>query len=236
MTPLLAIRSLVVRYGQITALDGVSLEVKPGEAVALLGANGAGKSTLIKSVVGFLAPASGAIEFDGAPLADVAVAGRARRGIAYCPEGRRVFPGMSVRENLDVASRAPSAETARRIERVYALFPILAERAPALGWQLSGGQQQMLAIGRALMGEPRLLLLDEPSLGLSPRLVNDVLERVREIAAGGTAVLIAEQNVARALAITARAYVLQVGAVIESGPSAVIAESDRIKAAFLGGD
>ena len=234
MSALLEVKGLTARYGQITALEDATIEVRAGEAVALVGANGAGKSTLMKSVMGFVAPAAGAIDYDGRPLAGVAVSARARLGLGYSPEGRRVFPGMTVRENLEVASRASRAATRGRVDEVYAMFPALAEKAAALGWQLSGGQQQMLAIGRALMTAPRLLLLDEPSLGLSPILTTEVLGRVRAIVARGTAVLLAEQNVAMALAVADRAYVLQVGRVVESGPAAELRQNPRIREAFLG--
>ncbi len=234
MSALLEVKGLTARYGQITALEAATIEVRAGEAVALVGANGAGKSTLMKSVMGFVAPSAGAIDYDGRPLAGVAVSARARLGLGYSPEGRRVFPGMTVRENLEVASRASRAATRGRVDEVYAMFPALAEKAAALGWQLSGGQQQMLAIGRALMTAPRLLLLDEPSLGLSPILTTEVLGRVRAIVARGTAVLLAEQNVAMALAVADRAYVLQVGRVVESGPAAELRQNPRIREAFLG--
>jgi branched-chain amino acid transport system ATP-binding protein len=228
MKPLLKIDRLTARYGQITALENVSLEVHAGEAVALLGANGAGKSTLLKTVMGFVAPAAGTVELDGNALAGVSVAGRSRLGLGYSPEGRRVFPGMTVRENLEVASRGAS------IEELFDIFPALKEKEHALGWQLSGGQQQMLAIGRALMTRPRLLLLDEPSLGLSPILTREVLERVRTIVARGTAVLLAEQNVAKALDVAQRAYVLQVGRIVEAGSTKDLRDNPHIKEAFLG--
>ena len=234
MRALLQVKGLTARYGQITALEAATIEVRAGEAVALVGANGAGKTTLMKSVMGFVAPAAGAIDYDGRPLAGVAVSARARLGLGYSPEGRRVFPGMTVRENLEVASRAGRAATRARLDEVYAMFPALVQKAAALGWQLSGGQQQMLAIGRALMTAPRLLLLDEPSLGLSPILTAEVLGRVRAIVARGTAVLLAEQNVAMALAVADRAYVLQVGRVVESGPGAELRQNPRIRDAFLG--
>ena len=234
MSALLRLSGVTARYGQITALESATIEVRAGEAVALVGANGAGKTTLMKSVMGFIAPAAGGIDYDGHPLAGVAVSARARLGLGYSPEGRRVFPGMTVRENLEVASRAGRAATRARLDEVYAMFPALAEKAPALGWQLSGGQQQMLAIGRALMTAPRLLLLDEPSLGLSPILTAEVLGRVRAIVARGTAVLLAEQNVAKALEVADRAYVLQVGRVVESGPAAELRQNPRIREAFLG--
>ncbi len=233
--PLLALAGLSVAYGPVAALEEVSLEVGAGEAVALLGANGAGKSTLIKAVMGFLVPQAGTLTLAGRPLAGLAVERRARLGLSYCPEGRRVFPGLTVHENLEVAARAAAAARRRRIEAVFALFPALAAKAGALAWQLSGGQQQMLAIGRALMGEPRVLLLDEPSLGLAPILAAEVLDKVREIAAGGVAVLLAEQNVAKALAVCDRAYLLELGRVVREGPAAALAESEAVRRAFLGG-
>jgi branched-chain amino acid transport system ATP-binding protein len=191
---LLETRDLSVRYGEITALSGLTLWIEPGEAVALVGANGAGKTTLIKSIIGLLRPSQGQRLFDGQDVRTVAPHLRARLGIGYSPEGRRIFPGLSVQENLEVASFSKSQETRRLIERMYAIFPALKEKARALGWTLSGGQQQMLAVCRALMSKPRLLLLDEPSLGLSPKLTDDVLWRIPEIAKTGTAVILAEQN------------------------------------------
>jgi branched-chain amino acid transport system ATP-binding protein len=235
VSALLVLDGVSVRYGQITALEHVALEVGAGEAVALLGANGAGKSTLLKAVIGLERAAAGAIRLDGAPLGARPVHQRVARGLGYCPEGRRVFAGMTVRDNLAVASRAPARRRAAAIGRMFALFPALRDKAGERAWQLSGGQQQMLAIARALMTEPRLLLLDEPSLGLAPMLAREMLAHVRAIAAAGTAVLIAEQNVAGALAITDRAYVLQVGRVVEAGRSAALRDSPAIRAAFLGG-
>ncbi len=236
---LLELSGVAARYGPIRALSEVTLAVRPGEVVALLGANGAGKSTLLKAIMGLVA-AEGRMEFAGRPLAGLAPESRARAGIGYCPEGRRVFPGMSVRENLEVACRRGPASMAALVDGVFALFPALAQRQASPGWQLSGGQQQMLAIGRALMGEPTLLLLDEPSLGLSPLLTDQVLARVRDIvtrgAARGAAVLIAEQNVAKALAIADRAYVLQVGRIALEGPARTLAASEAVRRAFLGGD
>ena len=232
---LLEIARLSARYGQIEALTDISLSVDAGEAVALVGANGAGKSTLMKTIIGFVAPAAGSVRFAGNDIAALSTSARARLGLGYSPEGRRVFPGMTVRENLEVASSANSADTAARCESVYTLFPGLREKAAALGWQLSGGQQQMLAIGRALMTQPKLLLLDEPSLGLSPLLMNEVLGQIPRIVASGTAVLLAEQNVAKALAVTQRAYVLQVGRVVESGLASDLRDNPRIREAFLGG-
>ncbi len=234
---LLEIRNLTARYGQITALRAASVTVNAGEAVALLGANGAGKSTLMKTVMGFVSPSEGSLEFDGKPLAGVPTAARARLGLGYSPEGRRVFAGMTVRENLEVAARGPrngARDAAMKVAEIFSIFPALEQKQAALGWQLSGGQQQMLAIGRALMTEPKLLLLDEPSLGLSPILTTEVLDRVRIIVSRGTAVLLAEQNVAKALSVCNRAYVLQVGRIVDEGPADRLRDNPVIRKAFLG--
>ena len=232
---LLAIRSLSLRYGAASALDRVDIEVGAGEAVALIGANGAGKSSLLKAVMGLVKPMAGEIVFDGRALASMPASARARRGIGYAPEGRRIFPAMSVRDNLAVACRDGPRARAERIESVYALFPQLEEKDRAPGWQLSGGQQQMLAIGRALMGAPRLLVLDEPSLGLSPILIDELFARIDGLAKGGTALLIAEQNAGHALAVAGRAYVLRLGRVVQSGTSAELASGDDLARALLGG-
>ena len=235
MSDLLEIENLFVAYGLVTALRDVTISVRAGEAVALVGANGAGKSTLFKSIVGFLRPRNGNMRFMGRDLLALRTEVRARLGVGYAPEGRRVFPGLTVRENLEVAVFGGAAERERRIARAFALFPQLAERQSQLGWQLSGGQQQMLAIGRALMGEPRLLLLDEPSLGLSPKLADEVLGAVRAIVGGGTSVLLAEQNVGKALACCDRTYVLEIGKVALSGASSALRDTDAIRKAYLGG-
>jgi branched-chain amino acid transport system ATP-binding protein len=234
MSALLNIESLSVAYGQVFALRDVSISVNPREAVALVGANGAGKSTLFKSIVGFLRPRSGHLQFLGKDMSGVTPERRARLGLGYAPEGRRVFPGMTVRENLEVAVFAGKAEREQRLQRAFALFPQLAERHAQLAWQLSGGQQQMLAIGRALMGRPRLLLLDEPSLGLSPKLADEVLAAVRVIVQEGTAVLLAEQNVRKALTYCERAYVLEIGKVVLSGATSALRGTEEIKRAYLG--
>ena len=234
MSGLLDIEGLSVTYGPVSALQNVTLTVSAGEAVALVGANGAGKSTLFKSIVGFLRPRSGRLLFRGRDMSGVRPERRARLGLGYAPEGRRVFPGLTVRENLEVAVFGGKAERERRLDRAFALFPQLAQRQSQLGWQLSGGQQQMLAIGRALMGEPRLLLLDEPSLGLSPKLADEVLAAIKTIVSHGTAVLLAEQNVRKALACCDRAYVLEIGKVALSGASSTLRNAEEIRRAFLG--
>ena len=234
MSELLNIESLSVAYGQVAALNDVSISVSAGEAVALVGANGAGKSTLFKSIVGFLRPRRGRLHFLGNDVTGVSPERRARLGLGYAPEGRRVFPGMTVRENLEVAVFANKAEREHRLQQAFALFPQLAERQTQLAWQLSGGQQQMLAIGRALMGRPRLLLLDEPLLGLSPKLADEVLAAVRLIVQDGTTVLLAEQNVRRALTYCERAYVLEIGKVVLSGATSALRDTEEIRRAYLG--
>ena len=232
---LLQVEALTVDYGPVRALTDVSLSVHAGEAVALVGANGAGKSTLFRAIVGQLAAKGGRILLRDRPLAALRTEARIRLGLGYSPEGRRVFPGLSVRENLEVAVLGGAADRQRLVEKAFALFPVLRDRQSSPGWQLSGGQQQMLAIARALMGEPKLLLLDEPSLGLSPKLADEVLRQVRRITEDGTAVLLAEQNVSRALQCCDRAYVLEVGRIVLSGPSASLRESEAVRKAYLGG-
>ncbi len=231
--PLLEIDAVAARYGEIQALRGVSLAVDQGEAVALLGANGAGKSTLMKCVMGLLACTAGRIRLAGEDLARRPVSDRAALGVGYSPEGRRIFPGLTVHENLLVASRDKDHGRARA-DAIYAIFPGLQERTRQLGWSLSGGQQQMLSIGRALMVRPRLLLLDEPSLGLSPRLANEVLDRVQTITASGTAVLLAEQNVYKALSVSHRAYVLELGRITRTSASSELLAAADLTGAFLG--
>jgi branched-chain amino acid transport system ATP-binding protein len=231
---LLEIDGLTVAYGPAVALHGASLAVSPGEAVALLGANGAGKTTLLRALIGQLPARAGDIRLDGRSITALPPERRARLGIGYAPEGRRVFAGMSVRDNLDAACRAAADERARRRAEVERLFPQLAEHAARRAWQLSGGQQQMLAIGRALMTAPRLLLLDEPSLGLSPRLAGELFARLAAIRDSGTAILLAEQNVALALALCGRAYVLQTGRIVASGAAAALARDPVVSRAFLG--
>ena len=217
------------------ALESSSLVVAAGEVVALLGANGSGKSTLLRSIMG-LYPARGAVRLAGEEIGALSPAQRARRGIGYVPEGRRLFPGMNVRDTLLVGAHGSAAAAGPRLRTVLELFPMLEKRLETPAWQLSGGQQQMLAIGRALMSEPRLLLLDEPSLGLAPVVVDELMLRLRGIAAQGTAVLLAEQSVARTLEIADRVYALAMGRVVAEGTPAAVHASGVLERAFLGAD
>ncbi len=210
--PLLDIAGLCVDLGGRPALRDVALSLAPGEAVGLIGANGAGKSTLLKAVIG-LVPAHGTIHFDGVDLGGMAPERRAALGIGYAPEGRRVFRGLTAAENLDVAGPADAAERARRIEAALALFPALIPHLARRAWQLSGGQQQMLSVARALIAGPRLLLLDEPSLGLAPVVLEELYPALARIAAGGTALLIAEQNAARLRSVATRVIEISRGCV-----------------------
>lgn len=224
--PILVLNGVSVSRGGAPAVREVDLELQAGETVALLGANGAGKSTLLGAVMGLVPVSAGTIHFDGRPLGRLPADARARLGIGYVPEGRRVFPGLTVRENLDVA--APAAVRRRRRDAVYALFPQLAENRARAGWRLSGGQQQMLAIGRALMAEPRLLLLDEPSLGLAPKLAREVFAALAAIAGRGGAILMAEQNAAQALAIAGRGIVLRRGRLALAGDAATVRRAPEL--------
>lgn len=220
--PLLAVSGLRVNRRAAVAVDGVDLVVEPGEIVAVAGANGAGKTSLAQAIMGLLPVAGGEIRLDGRSLAGLSADARARLGIGYCPEGRRLFPGLTVAETLLVAAgEAGSGERARRLARVEALFPDLAPLRDTRAWRLSGGQQQMLAVGRALMLAPRLLMLDEPSLGLAPRLVEALLARLPEIARGGAGVLLFEQAAAAARRVAGRLVLLRDGRVVPgAGPDA----------------
>jgi branched-chain amino acid transport system ATP-binding protein len=231
---LLEIDDIEVRYGAIRALKGVSFTVDEGEVVALLGANGAGKTTTQKTVSGMMRPVLGEIRYDGQRIDGLPAHDLIKLGICHVPEGRRVFPRMSVAENLDMgAFRFKKADPAM-LARVFELFPRLQERAGQYAGTLSGGEQQMLAIGRALMGKPRLLLLDEPSMGLAPLIVRQIFDIVREINGDGVTVLIVEQNAAQALALADRGYVLETGEIVLSGTGTELLADDRIRAAYLG--
>ena len=234
---LLEVEGLVARYGRITALAGISLRVDEGEIVALIGANGAGKPTPLRAISGLIRPAAGRVTFDGHDLHGRAPHAIVRLGIGHSPEGRRVFPRMTVRENLELGAftRSSKREIVADTEHVLATFPRLRERLGQPAGTMSGGEQQMLAIGRALMGRPRLLLLDEPSLGLSPLLVGTIFSVIREINARGTTILLIEQNATQALAVATRGYVLEVGSVTHEDSSANLSASPVVQAAYLGG-
>jgi branched-chain amino acid transport system ATP-binding protein len=234
---MLALERVVTRYGRITALENVSLAVGAGEFVCLIGANGAGKTTTLKTISGLLRPAAGRIVFDGVEIHRRSPQEILRRGIAHCPEGRRVFPYMTVRENLEMGAyvRADARAVAADLERVLAHFPILRERRTQPAGTLSGGEQQMLAIGRALMARPRLILFDEPSLGLAPTVVETVFEIIVGIQREGTTVLMVEQNAYMALRLATRAYVMETGRVTLEGPARELANDAHVRRAYLGG-
>jgi len=236
MSALLAVSQLSVAYGGIQAVRELSLEVAPGEMVCLIGANGAGKTTTLKAISGLLAPHSGSVYFDGHLLTGLPAHEVARRGLALVPEGRGVFPRMSVAENLMMGAytRNDRAAIAHDLDQVYALLPRLTERRAQLAGLLSGGEQQMLALGRAMMARPRLLLLDEPSMGLAPLMVQAVFDIIRRIAAGGVAVLLIEQNAHLALKTCARGYVLETGAITLSGNATELAANPAVRHAYLG--
>ncbi|HXF78370.1 MAG TPA: ABC transporter ATP-binding protein [Usitatibacter sp.] len=223
-------------YRKVPAIRDIDIRVGEGEAVGLLGANGAGKSTTLRAISGLVKLTAGRITFEGNDLAALSPYRVAELGIAHVPEGRQVFPEMTVQENLEMGSYAPRAksERARSLELVYAVFPRLAERRTQLGGTMSGGEQQMLAIGRGLMLRPRLLMLDEPSLGLAPVMCDVTFEKIEEIHKMGTAILLVEQNVSRALGLVQRAYVLEGGTVTLQGASADLARNPLVQAAYLG--
>ena len=233
---LLELEDLHVHYGAIAALKGVSATVDEGEIVTLLGANGAGKTTTLKTVSGLRPITSGRILFQGEDLAGVPAHQRVQMGISQAPEGRGIFPGMTVVENLEMGAYARRGAKPEDFERVYELFPRLQERRKQAGGTLSGGEQQMLAIGRALMARPKVLLLDEPSLGLAPKLVAQIFSIIAEINEQGTTILLVEQNAAQALKRADRAYVLETGHVVKTDVAEVLLNDDSVKAAYLGGE
>jgi branched-chain amino acid transport system ATP-binding protein len=224
-------------YGNIHALKGITLEVQEGEIVTLIGSNGAGKSTTLKTISGLLRPRKGSISFEGRRIDAIPPHEVVALGICQSPEGRRVFPRMSVQENLEMGAfrRARGESTAEDFERVFALFPRLLERRQQKAGTLSGGEQQMLAIGRALMARPKLLLLDEPSMGLAPILVEQIFEIIRDINKQGTTVLLVEQNALMALGIAGRGYILQTGEIVLSDHASALAQNPEVKKAYLGG-
>ena len=231
---LLELRDVAVAYGPIRALKNVSLNVEPGEIVTLIGANGAGKTTTLKTISGLLKPTAGEIVFDGDSIVGVPAHQLVRRGIGHAPEGRGMFPGMSVTENLEMGAYLEKGSLTAQFERVFTLFPRLAERRKQAAGTLSGGEQQMVSIGRALMSAPKLLLLDEPSMGLAPRLVAQIFSIVTEINAQGTTILLVEQNAAQALRRARRAYILATGEVVREGEAAALADDPAVRAAYLG--
>ncbi|CEH28123.1 amino acid ABC transporter ATPase [Aneurinibacillus migulanus] len=234
---MLKVEEINVYYGNIQALKGVSLEIHQGEIVTLIGANGAGKSTLLKAISGLLKPKQGSITYMDQSIGGKAAQAIVKQGISHVPEGRRVFANMTVEENLELGAflRKDKDGIRQDFERVYELFPRLLERRKQLSGTLSGGEQQMLAMGRALMARPKLLLLDEPSMGLAPLLVKTIFRIIEEINQTGTTILLVEQNANMALSIANRAYVIETGRVVLSGTASELNESDQIKMAYLGG-
>ena len=237
--PLLTLEGLTVRYGEIEALHGLSLTVEAGEVVTLLGSNGAGKSTTLRAISGLNKPAEGDILFDGKSITSLGPEAVVRLGIAHVPEGRRLFPGLSSRENIMLGAanrgRIAKSQLLRESDEMFDLFPDIRPFADALGWTLSGGQQQMVAVARGLMAKPRLLLLDEPSLGLAPVIVQKVFAIIGEIRRRGTTVLLVEQNARMALSVADRGYVLETGRLALSGKPAELWSNDAVRAAYLGG-
>ena len=234
---MLEIEGLECRYGKVSAVRGLTLEVREGELVTLIGANGAGKTTTLKAISGILPPAAGRIAFDGEDITRASARAILAKGIAHCPEGRHVFPYMSVQENLDMGCylRRDPGGIAQDLKKVFERFPVIEERRRQMAGTLSGGEQQMLAIGRALMSRPRLMLFDEPSLGLAPNLVETTFELIPEIRAQGVTVLMVEQNAYAALELCDRSYLLESGEVTLTGSGAELLDDPHVKEAYLGG-
>jgi branched-chain amino acid transport system ATP-binding protein len=233
---LLELEDVRVHYGKIEALRGISLQVDDGEIVTLIGANGAGKSTTLKTISGLRSVSAGRILFGGRAITKMPGHKRVLAGIGQAPEGRGIFPGMTVEENLYMGAFARTGDLSAELAEVYDLFPRLAERKRQAGGTMSGGEQQMLAIGRALMAKPKVLLLDEPSMGLAPMLVKQIFSIVEEINRRGTTVLLVEQNAQQALQIGHRAYVLETGRIVKSAPARDLLDDPEVKAAYLGGE
>ena len=240
MNPILKVEGLHVYYGSIHAIKGISFDVREGEIVTLIGANGAGKSTTLNTISGLLHPKSGTVSFLGQGLAHTAPHKVVERGLAQVPEGRRIFLQMTVKENLEMGAyvrmRAGGGRVAEDLEMVYGLFPRLRERRRQVAGTLSGGEQQMLAMGRALMSRPRLLMLDEPSMGLAPLLVEQIFDIIRNLNEHGSTILLVEQNARMALSIASRGYVLETGKIVTTGTGQELLDSPEIKRAYLGGD
>ncbi|MBR5702216.1 MAG: ABC transporter ATP-binding protein [Oscillospiraceae bacterium] len=232
---MLSVQDINVYYGAIHAIQDVSLTVNEGEIVTLIGANGAGKSTTLQTISGLLRSKTGDIRFCGQSIAHLPSHKIVERGIAQVPEGRRIFLQMTVQENLEMGAFTRSGGVERDLERVYALFPRLLERKKQIAGTLSGGEQQMLAMGRALMSHPKLMMLDEPSMGLAPILVEQVFSIIRQLHEEGTTILLVEQNAQMALSVADRAYVMETGKIILQGTGAELAQSDQVKKAYLGG-
>jgi branched-chain amino acid transport system ATP-binding protein len=237
--PLLELRNVESFYGNVQALKGISLHVEKGEIVTLLGANGAGKTTTLRSISGLIRPAAGEILLDGKAVSRTTPEGIVRAGIAHIPEGRRIFPGLTVKENIMIGTsgrgRLPRSQMEQEVADMYDIFPDLRRLSSALGWSLSGGQQQMLAVARGLMSKPRLLLLDEPSLGLAPIIVQQLFATIRQIRERGMTVLLVEQNANMALSVADRGYVMVTGTLTVEGTPAQLLNNDEVRAAYLGG-
>ena len=233
---MLEVKDLQVYYGMIQAIKGISFEVNQGEVIALIGANGAGKTTTLHTVTGLISPKSGQVLFEGKDITKTPAHKIVSMGMAHVPEGRRVFAELSVYENLRMGAytRKDKAEIEETLKRVYKRFPRLQERKNQMAGTLSGGEQQMLAMGRALMSKPRIILMDEPSMGLSPIMVNEIFDIIRAVSESGTTVLLVEQNAKKALSIADRAYVLETGKIVLSGDAKELLEDDSIKKAYLG--
>jgi branched-chain amino acid transport system ATP-binding protein len=231
---MLQVQEAVVRYGAITALHGISFEVERGEIVTLLGANGAGKTTTLRMLSGLHAPSSGRILFEGADVTATKAHQFSSLGISHVPEGRRIFPQMTVEENLEMGAYRRSGSLSEDIDKMYETFPILKERRKQLGGNLSGGEQQMLAIARALMSQPRLLLLDEPSMGLAPKFIDTIFRIIGEIRDSGTTVLVVEQNASQALRLADRGYVMENGRIVFSDTAQNLLHDERVRAVYLG--
>ena len=234
--PMLEVENIEAGYGPIRALDGVSLEVAAGELVAIIGANGAGKTTLLMAISGVVPTRGGEVRFEGRSVTGLEPHEIVRQGIGHAPEGRRIFPRLTVRENLELGgfTRSDRAEMRRDIDEICGLFPVLGQRMGQMGGTLSGGEQQMLALGRALVGRPRLLLLDEPSLGLAPLVVAKIFEVIASLSARGIAVVLVEQNARAALKLASRGYVLETGRITLTGSGTELAHDRRVRDAYLG--
>ena len=237
--PLLELRNVTSFYGNVQALKGISLSVEKGEVVTLLGANGAGKSTTLRTISGLIQATSGEILFDGQAIQRLSPEAIVRMGIAHVPEGRRIFPGLTVTENIMLGAssrkRVTGAEMRADVEDMFTIFPDLKRLSKALGWSLSGGQQQMLAVARGLMAKPKLLMLDEPSLGLAPIIVQQLFAVFRQIRERGMTILLVEQNANMALSVADRGYVLEIGELIVEGSPSELLGNERVRAAYLGG-